>query len=209
MPLEKKNIHTTDEKQPAGEQPDFYSNKFIGNFEIRRILNESDSKEQEMYYVIFRDKAMTRIHTHESEQLLIATSSNSSSLDSQSKMGRGFVSLIEKVGDETKKEATTSDGNDNPQFRISKTIFLDKIGDTVCIPPNVLHCHGSAQEGLDFSHIAIRRSTLDNKQQAKTLWEYDIEAMKKIMGITDDNKIANIIKDIHAQIKEAISDIKQ
>jgi quercetin dioxygenase-like cupin family protein len=206
--LEKKNIHTTDENQPAGEQPDFYSNKFIGNFEIRRIFNESDSKEQEMYYVIFRDRAMTKIHTHESEQVLIATSSNSNSLDSQSKMGRGFVSLIEKVGDE-KKEDTTADGNDNPQFRISKTIFLDKIGDTVCIPPNVLHCHGSAQEGLDFSHIAIRRSTLDNKQQAKTLWEYDIEAMKKIMGITDDNKIANILKDIHVQITEAISDKKQ
>ena len=211
MRLEKKNIHITDEQQPAGEQPDFYSNKFIGNFEIRRIFNESDSKEQEMYYVIFRDRAMTKIHTHESEQVLIATSSNSSSLDSQSKIGRGFVSLIEKVGDETKKETTTAaDGYDNPQFRISKTIFLDKIGDTVCIPPNVLHCHGSAQEGLDFSHIAIRRSTLDNKQQqAKTLWEYDIEAMKKIMGITDDSKISNILKDIHAQIRDAISDQKQ
>lgn len=203
--MEKKNIHTTDEKQPAGEQPNFYANKFIGNFEIRRIFNESDSKEQEMYYVIFKDRAMTRIHTHESEQVLIAATSSSSSLDSQSEMGRGFVSLIEKVDNEIDKTA----GYDNPQFRINKTIFLDKIGDTVCIPANVLHCHGSAQEGLDFSHIAIRRSTLDNKQQAKTLWEYDTEAMKKVMGVTDDNKIANILKDLHAQIREAISDQKQ
>jgi hypothetical protein len=202
--LEKKSIHTTDEKQPAGEQPNFYANKFIGNFEIRRIFNVSDSKEQEMYYVIFRDRAMTRIHTHESEQVLIATS-NSSSLDSQSEMGRGFVALIEKRGN----EIATADGYDNPQFSISKTIFLDKIGDTVCIPPNVLHCHGSAQEGLDFSHIAIRRSTLDNKQQAKTLWEYDTEAMKKVMGVTDDNKIADILKDLHAQIREVISNQKQ
>jgi quercetin dioxygenase-like cupin family protein len=199
----KKNIYTTDEKQPAGEQPNFYANKFIGNFEIRRILNESDSKEQEMYHVTFKDGAMTKIHTHESEQILIAT--NNSSLDSPSDIGRGFVVLIEKGGGGN-TTATTAAGYDNPQFSISKTIFLDKIGDTVCIPPNVLHCHGSAQEGVDFSHIAIRRSTLDNKQQAKSLWEYDTEAMKKVIGVMDGNKVAIILKELHVQIGKAISD---
>jgi quercetin dioxygenase-like cupin family protein len=196
--LDKKNIYTTDEKQPAGEQPNFYANKFIGNFEIRRIFNESDSKEQEMYHVTFKDGAMTKIHTHESEQILIATTT-SSSLDSPSHMGRGFVVLIEKDGN-------TAAGYDNPQFSISKTIFLDKIGDTVCIPPNVLHCHGSTEEGLDFSHIAIRRSTLDNKQQAKSLWEYDTEAMKKVMGVVDGSKVSAILRDLHVQIRKAISE---
>jgi len=200
--LDKKNIYTTDEKQPAGEQPNFYANKFIGNFEIRRIFNESDSKEQEMYHVTFKDGAMTKIHTHESEQILIAT--NNSSLDSPSDMGRGFVVLIEKGGNTT--TTATAAGYDNPQFSISRTIFLDKIGDTVCIPPNVLHCHGSTQEGVDFSHIAIRRSTLDNKQQAKSLWEYDTEAMKKIMGVMDGNKVSTILKELHVQIRKAISD---
>jgi quercetin dioxygenase-like cupin family protein len=199
--LDKKNIYTTDEKQPAGEQPNFYANKFIGNFEIRRIFNESDSKEQEMYHVTFKDGAMTKIHTHESEQILIATNST---LDSPSDMvGRGFVVLIEKGGNTT----TTTAGYDNPQFSISKTIFLDKIGDTVCIPPNVLHCHGATQEeGVDFSHIAIRRSTLDNKQQAKSLWEYDTEAMKKVMGVMDGNTVSTILKELHVQIRKAISD---
>jgi quercetin dioxygenase-like cupin family protein len=197
--LDKKNIYTTDEKQPAGEQPDFYANKFIGNFEIRRIFNESDSKEQEMYHVTFKDGAMTKIHTHESEQILIATNSSS---DSPSDIGRGFVVLIEK-GSNTTEEA----GYNNPQFSISKTIFLDKVGDTVCIPPNVLHCHGSTQEdGVDFSHIAIRRSTLDNKQQAKSLWEYNVEDMKKVMGVMDDNKVSTILKELHVQIRKAISD---
>ena len=139
----KKNIYTTDEKQPAGEQPNFYANKFIGNFEIRRILNESDSKEQEMYHVTFKDGAMTKIHTHESEQILIAT--NNSSSDPPSDIGRGFVVLIEKDSGGSGNTPTAA-GYNNPQFSISKTIFLDKIGDTVCIPPNVLHCHGSAQE---------------------------------------------------------------
>ena len=86
-----------------------------------------------------------------------------------------------------------------------KWLFLDKIGDTVCIPPNVLHCHGSAQQGLDFSHIAIRRSTSDNNQQAKTLWEYDIEAMKKVMSVRDGNKVSTILKELHTEIRKAIS----
>src|SRR5918911_3659670 len=188
MLLNKKNIYLSDEKQPAGEQSNFYENKFVGNFEIRRILSESDSKELEMYHVIFKDGAMTKIHTHESEQILIATNS---SLDAQSNTsGRGFVVLIEKYDNTTRE-----DNNTDPQFSISKTTFLDKIGDTVCIPPNVLHCHGSAQQGLDFSHIAIRRSTLDNNQQAKTLWEYDIEAMKKVMSVRDGNKVSTILKE--------------
>jgi quercetin dioxygenase-like cupin family protein len=198
--LDKKNIYTTDEKQPAGEQPNFYANKFIGNFEIRRIFNESDSKEQEMYHVTFKDGAMTKIHTHESEQILIATTTTTNSSDSLSDMGRGFVVLIEKDGN-----TAVAGDDDNPQFSISKTIFLDKIGDTVCIPPNVLHCHGSTREGLDFSHIAIRRSTLDNKQQAKSLWEYDTEAMKKVMGVIDGNKVSTILKELHVQIRKAIS----
>ena len=201
MLLNKKNIYLTDEKQPAGEQSNFYENKFVGNFEIRRILNESESKEQEMYHVTFKDGAMTKIHTHESEQILIATNSL---VDDKSNMaGRGFVALIEK-DDNTPKEDRT-----DPQFRLSKTIFLDKIGDTVCIPPNILHCHGSAQQGLDFAHIAIRRSTLDNNQQAKTLWEYDTEAMKMIMGIREENKVSIILEKLHAEIKDAISKLNQ
>jgi quercetin dioxygenase-like cupin family protein len=193
--LDKKNIYKTDEKQPQGEQPDFYTNKFIGNFEIRRILNESDSKEQEMYHVTFKDGGMTKIHTHESEQILIATTSSSEN-SNRSDVGRGFVVIIEKAGNGARDK--------HPKFHISKTIFLDKIGDTVCIPPNVLHCHGSRNNEQDFSHIAIRRSTLDSKQQAKTLWEYDIQAMKKVMDIVDD-KVPSILSDINNEIKVAIS----
>ena len=194
--MNKKNIYTTDEKQPQGEQPDFYINKFIGNFEIRRIFNESDSKEQEMYHVTFKNGAMTKIHTHESEQILIATTSLSENSNNHSDVGRGFVVIIEK-------DENTA-GDDDPKFDISKTIFLDKIGDTVCIPPNILHCHGSRNKEQDFSHIAIRRSTLDSKQQAKTLWEYDTQAMKKVMGVMDD-KVSSILSDMHNKIKMVIS----
>ena len=196
--MNKKNIYTTDEKQPQGEQPDFYTNKFIGNFQIKRIFNESDSKEQEMYHVTFKNGAMTKIHTHESEQILIATTTSSSeNSNNQSDVGRGFVVIMEKDGDTV--------GDDDPKFSISRTIFLDRIGDTVCIPPNVLHCHGSANKVQDFSHIAIRRSTLDSKQQAKTLWEYDTQAMKKVMEVMDDSKVPSILSDMHNKIKMVIS----
>lgn len=193
--MDKKNIHTTDERQPKGEQPDFYVNKFIGSYEIRRILNESDSMEQEMYYVTFKNGGMTKIHTHESEQILIATTTSPDS--DASNLGEGFVALIQKV---------VGTKGDDPKYTIGETIFLNRIGDTVCIPPNVLHCHGSRSKEQDFSHIAIRRSTLDNGQQAKSLWEYDIKAMKKITGILDDDsKISSILNELHNEIKSIIS----
>jgi len=193
--LDKKNIYTTDERQPKGEQPDFYANKFIGSYEIRRILNESDSMEQEMYYVTFKNGGMTKIHTHESEQILIATTTSPDSETSY--LGEGFVTLMQK-------EVGTK--GDDPKYAM-KTNFLNKIGDTVCIPPNVLHCHGSRIKEQDFSHIAIRRSTLDNGQQAKSLWEYDINAMKKIMAILDDDsKIVSILNELHNEIKTIISE---
>jgi hypothetical protein len=193
--LNKKNIYTADEKQIQREQPDFYTNKFIGNFEIRRIFNESDLKEQEMYHVTFKGGAMTKIHTHESEQILIATTNSSEHpLD----VGKGFVVLIEKSAGPTTYTDT--------EFNTSKPIFLDKIGDTVCIPSNILHCHGSRNKDQDFSHIAIRRSTLDNGQQAKSLWEYEIEEMKKVMGINDDSKVSSILSELHDKIKTIISE---
>ena len=111
-------------------------------------------------------------------------------------MGRGFVIIIEKARNGARDE--------DPKFHISKTIFLDKIGDTVCIPPNALHCHGSRDKEQDFSHIAIRRSTLDSKQQAQTLWEYDIQAMKKVMGIMGD-KVPSILSEMHNEIKMVVS----
>ena len=61
------------------------------------------------------------------------------------------------------------------------------------------------QHDVDFSHIAIRRSTLDGKQQAKTLWEYDTQAMKKAMEVVDDSKVSSILSDMHNKIKMVIS----
>ena len=50
--------------------------------------------EQEMYYVTFENGGMTKIHTHESEQILIATTTSPDS--DASYLGEGFVTLIQK-----------------------------------------------------------------------------------------------------------------
>ena len=65
---------------------------------------------------------------------------------------------------------------------------------------------GSRNKDQDFFHIAIRRSTLDNGQQAKSLWDYEIEEMKKVMGINGDSKVSSILSELHDKIKTIISE---
>ena len=48
-------------------------NYFTGNIIIRKILGQDNFAEQEMYYVIFQNGALTTLHFHESDQILIAT----------------------------------------------------------------------------------------------------------------------------------------
>ena len=72
-----------------------------------------------MYHVTFKDGWMTKIHTHESEQTLIATTNSPEHTPLQD-IGRGFVVLIEK--------SEGSETNNDLEFNISKPIFLDRVG---------------------------------------------------------------------------------
>ena len=74
--VQKYNIHTTKEKNVN-------SNYFTGKVKIREILSEENSPEQEMYHVTFYNGALTSLHYHESDQILIATK------------GEGVVGLVE------------------------------------------------------------------------------------------------------------------
>ena len=62
----KENIYTAKEKKVNDDY-------FTGNVLIREILGESNSAEQEMYHVTFNKGALTTLHFHESDQILIAT----------------------------------------------------------------------------------------------------------------------------------------
>ena len=74
--VQKYNIHTGKEKNVSS----YY---FTGKVIIREILGEENSSEQEMYHVIFYNGALTSLHYHESDQILIATK------------GKGVVGLVE------------------------------------------------------------------------------------------------------------------
>lgn len=73
--VQKESIYTAEEKKVN-------QNYFTGNVIIREVLGQTNSAEQEMYYVTFQSGALTTIHYHESDQILIVTK------------GKGVVGLI-------------------------------------------------------------------------------------------------------------------
>ncbi|NOJ28831.1 MAG: cupin [Nitrososphaeraceae archaeon] len=144
--MEKQNLNIAKEKTVS-------ENYFRGEVVIREVLNEESSLEQEMYHVLFKNGAITNIHYHESEQILICTN------------GIGIVGLL--CNDTNLIEFKTSN---------IESIKILNEDDVVCIPKNRLHFHGSLNKN-DFSHIAIRRKhIIDNNTEryASTIWEIDL-----------------------------------
>jgi hypothetical protein len=87
-------------------------------------------------------------------------------------------------------------------------LFLEKEGDTVCIPNNKLHFHGAIRSGEDFSHIAIRKlykidETRGSIKRAENKWEYDLIYEEK--GTRDPEVIKRITNEIAQRIQTAIS----
>ncbi len=176
--MQKENIYTAKEKE-------INENYFNGNVIIREILGEGNSSEQELYHVTFQNGALTTLHYHESDQILIATN------------GKGVVGLIQ--------------GTSITRFEIGNNdlIFLDKEGDTVCVPANRLHFHG-AVNGNTFSHIAIRKkfktngaSGAESVKRAENKWEYDLISHE--IGNSDPERIKKVAKEILQKVQTAIS----
>jgi quercetin dioxygenase-like cupin family protein len=63
--LQRENIHNTKEVKVN-------QNYFTGSVILREVLGEKNSPEQEMYHVTFQNGALTTLHNHESDQILIA-----------------------------------------------------------------------------------------------------------------------------------------
>lgn len=143
--MQKYNLHTAIEKKVN-------SNYFTGRVNIREILAEENSAEQEMYHVTFHNGALTTLHFHESDQILIVT------------YGKGVIGLM-KGGNVSRAEVD-----------MDSITFINE-WDTVCIPANIIHFHG-ALGGENLSHIAImKRYTTDEKgglKRSATKWEYDL-----------------------------------
>jgi quercetin dioxygenase-like cupin family protein len=181
--LQRENIHNAKEVKVN-------QNYFTGSVILREVLAEKNSAEQEMYHVTFQNGALTTLHYHESDQILIATK------------GKGVVGLIKEGISVSKFEIGDID-----------ITFFESEGDTICVPSNKLHFHGAIR-GENFSHIAIRKmykidKTAETIKRAENKWEYDL-----ISEETDDQqeikKIATeIAKKVQIAISKKLENIKQ
>lgn len=113
---------------------------FVGSAEVKKMVTEAASKEVETYLVTFSNGARTKLHYHETDQILIATK------------GRGLVVLQSKVAME----------GDNVAMVSMDEVHALSDGDYVCVPAYVWHWHG-AIKGEDFAHLQL-------KKPGKTTW---------------------------------------
>ena len=150
---------------------------FRGEVVMIEVLNQNNSIEHEMYHVFFKKGALTTLHFHETEQILITTN------------GKGILCLFE--------------GNNIENLKVpAKTIILED-GDVVTIPPFIWHFHGSLKD--DFAHIALRnRYRIDlsgNKIQAENVWEKDFVDH---LSYLNKNEMYELFLKIDQRVKEIV-----
>lgn len=113
---------------------------FLGSVEIRKLVTEAVSREVETFLVTFSNGARTKLHYHETDQILIATK------------GKGIVALQSKV---------EMEGDNMAKVSMDKVYVMNE-GDYVCIPAYIWHWHG-AIKNENFAHLQI-------KKPGKTTW---------------------------------------
>jgi len=119
---------------------------FTGPVTLREISGITKPTEHDMYHVIFKKSARTKIHFHTGAQMLIVTK------------GKGSLVYYKKMSGGISK------------FKISKTKTVNfTSGDVVYIPAKILHTHGSVKKNSVFSHMAINFYPKKN-QKPKTEW---------------------------------------
>ena len=115
-------------------------NYFEGRAEIKKMITDALTKEVETFLVTFFDGARTKLHYHETDQVLIATE------------GRGIVVLQTGVKMDSDTAATV---------KMDEVHYLDE-GDFVCVPAYRWNWNG-AVKGSNFAHYQI-------KKPGKTVW---------------------------------------
>ena len=152
--LSKKNLYYP----PGSEKKEVkYQGKFTNDdFDIREIIDENTSQEQEVYYVTFRKGCRTRPHIHATDQTLVAV------------RGRGIVVLVDKI--EINSDGKSAIIKPLPERSSSSSSIIELAeGDVVCVPAGTLHWHGALEnnssESDHFSHLAIRKRT-----DEETIW---------------------------------------
>ncbi|GKS67708.1 cupin [Nitrosarchaeum sp.] len=143
--MKKSNIYSKGDKRKIN--PKWFTNKV----HMKDISSKIKSKEQDIYHVYFENGAKTKMHSHNGNQMLIVTK------------GIGSLEIFRKLG--SKKT----------EFKIKR---IEKInlseGDTVYIPSDTLHTHGSTSKKT-FSHIAINILPSKNSLYKTTWYESDFK----------------------------------
>ena len=125
---------------------------FTGLVTLREISGITKPVEHDIYHVIFKKSARTKLHFHTGGQMLIVTK------------GKGSLVYYKK----------TSRGMS--KFKISKTKTVNLTsGDVVYIPAKILHTHGSIRKNSVFSHLAVNFYS-KNRKSATVWYESDLRS---------------------------------
>ncbi len=106
---------------------------FVGEVKLYNASKHLDSKELKTFFVTFFDGARTKLHYHDTEQILIAYE------------GVGRVTVMTGI----------EESNDEKKEQIDKVISN---GQCVLIPHGKIHWHGAKEDEKKFSHIAILKA---------------------------------------------------
>ena len=141
-----------------GDQRKVNPNWFTGKTWMKVLSEKIKSEDQDIYHVHFEKGSRTKLHSHNGNQVLIATK------------GIGSLEIFRRFG--TKKT----------DFKIKRTKKITlKEGDVVHIPAKVLHTHGSTDKRKEFAHIAINILPKKNAEY-KTAW-YESDFKSKVSKI--------------------------
>ena len=121
------------------------SDYFTGPVTLRDISGITKPTEHDIYHVMFKKSARTKLHSHTGGQMLIVSK------------GRGSLVYYKKTS------------NGISKFKISKTKTINLTsGDVVYIPAKILHTHGSTRKNSVFSHLAV--NFYSKNQKSMTIW---------------------------------------
>lgn len=150
--MKKSNIFGSGDKRKVN--PDW----FTGKTWMKVLSEKIKSKDQDIYHVHFEKGSRTKLHTHNGNQVLVATK------------GKGSLEIFKKFGS----------SKTNFKIKKIKKITLNE-GDIVHIPAKTLHTHGSIDKKIIFAHIAINILPRKNASY-KTTW-YDSDFKSEVLQI--------------------------
>lgn len=150
--MKKSNIYSSVDRRKIN--PDWFTEKV----HMKDVSSKIKSQDHGIYHVYFDNGAKTKIHSHNGNQVLIATK------------GKGSLEIFKKLG-----VAKT-----NFKIKRIEKIILNE-GDVVHIPAKTLHTHGSIDKKRTFSHIAINILPKKNSEY-KTTW-YESDFRSKVITI--------------------------